>query len=735
MIKLIEVVAGVVVCASCALGQSPIVVSDLTRLKTVSGVDVAPDGSYCVYVVREIVEQDDGYAYRNHLWRAELDGEANARALTSGERQASSPVISPDGRTLAFVRTGEDDSSQVWLMPMDAPGEARQLTTLEHGAGRPVWRPDGNALLVSSSIPAAGEIEGVPTWSDERVERSWGDARSEEGTDLSPDGDLAEVRQWLAANADEDDPFVITRLSFQGEQGLRGEMRFAHLFVVDVEDGEATQITDGFESHSGAIWSPDGAFVYFTSDADQRLHPDRSLTQTLRRIDADGSNRQHVAGHAAIDVRGPEFGKDGVLRVACRDADDPLYAQWEVCDVVGSELTMRTDGWDAPVSSYWGMSDGSLIITSPWQGTFPIMVIGEDDQVMPVALDGNAGVRSMDVDGGRIVAAVTTVKRPTRVVMIDDDGQERVLHDPNAWVGERRLSMPEAHWIEREDGTRVQYWVMAPTAGREGGGERAPSFVDDDTAGAGARKRKTVLEIHGGPAAMWGPGELSMWHEFQLLCAHGYGLVYSNPRGSGGYGYDFKRANERDWGVGPAGDVLACLDDAVRRYDWIDEDRLVVTGGSYAGYLTAWIVAHDHRFKAALAQRGVYDLTTFFGEGNAWRLVAWAFGTYPAGLEPGTRAESGSQKAAILDEQSPFSHAHAIQTPLLIMHASQDLRTGVSQSEMLYRALKVMNKPVEYIRYPGAGHDLSRTGDPDQRMDRLARIVEWFERFVGDHAD
>lgn len=710
MTQVHRVVFGVVALASVAWGQTPIVVSDLTRLKTVSSVDVAPDGSYCVYVLREIVEDDGEYTYRNHLWRAELDGDALPRALTSGNRGASSPSISPDGSMLAFVRPGigQDASSQIWLMAMDRPGEARQLTTLEHGAFRPVWRPDGTALLVTSSIPA-GDLEGSPAWDHERVERGWADAT--EGDDPSPDGDLDDVRRWLTSNAAEDDPVVITRLDFQGERGLRGEMRFSHLFVVDADDGSATQATDGFRDHGGAIWSPDGASVLFTRDADGTVHPDRQQVSSLWQMQADGTNETLVVGGGEIDVRGPQYGDDGVLRYVCRDADDLLFAQWEVCEVGAS--APRTVDWDSPVASYWGLSDGSLVLASRWHGTFPIVLIGADGQVIPVELEDDAGVRTMDVDGGRIVAGVTSVAHPTRLILIDRDGRERVLHDPNAWVQERRLSMPTAHWIERDDGTKVQYWVMAPS---------------------GDGPHKTVLQIHGGPAAMWGPGELSMWHEFQLLCAWGYGVVFSNPRGSSGYGYDFKRANERDWGTGPAGDVLACLDDAASRYSWIDQDRLVVTGGSYAGYLTAWIVAHDHRFKAALAQRGVYDLTTFFGEGNAWRLVPWAFGTYPEGLEVGTPTESGREKAAILDEQSPFSHAHQIDTPLLILHASQDLRTGVSQSEMLYRALKVLDKPVEYVRYPGAGHDLSRTGDPAQRMDRLLRIVEWFERFVGDEA-
>jgi dipeptidyl aminopeptidase/acylaminoacyl peptidase len=227
--------------------------------------------------------------------------------------------------------------------------------------------------------------------------------------------------------------------------------------------------------------------------------------------------------------------------------------------------------------------------------------------------------------------------------------------------------------------------------------------------------------MHGGPSAMWGPGESTTWHEFQFFTARGYGIVYSNPRGSGGYGQKFQKMNYQNWGEGPSGDVLAVATEAAKE-SWVDPNRQVLTGGSYAGYLTAWIVGHDNRFKAAAAQRGVYDLTTFMGEGNAWRLVPFHFGGYPWNEE--TRN--------ILLRESPLSYVDKIQTPLLIKHGDNDLRTGPIQSEMLYKSLKILGKPVEYVRYPGASHELSRSGDPLQRMDRLLRFLEFMERYVGE---
>jgi dipeptidyl aminopeptidase/acylaminoacyl peptidase len=252
-------------------------------------------------------------------------------------------------------------------------------------------------------------------------------------------------------------------------------------------------------------------------------------------------------------------------------------------------------------------------------------------------------------------------------------------------------------------GMTVEYWIMKP-ANYEAG-----------------KKYPLLLEIHGGPAAMWGPGETTMWHEYQFFCSKGYGVVYCNPRGSGGYGLDFLRANINDWGTGPTSDVLTALDKTVATESWVDTSRLVVTGGSYAGYLVAWIIAHDHRFKAACSQRGVYDLATFFGEGNAWRLVPNYFGGYP--WEATTKAT--------LQRESPINYVQNITTPYIIFHGENDRRTGTTQGEMLYRSLKVWEGPVEYVRHPAATHEITRSGNNRQRIDQMLRTYEFFERYIG----
>ena len=268
----------------------------------------------------------------------------------------------------------------------------------------------------------------------------------------------------------------------------------------------------------------------------------------------------------------------------------------------------------------------------------------------------------------------------------------------------RQLSTYEPHRFINSVGLAIDYWTIKPT------------LFDPQ------KKYPLLVQIHGGPSAMWGPGEASTWHEMQFFAARGYAIVFSNPRGSGGSGRDFQRANFRDWGAGPAADVLTAADFAAQAA-YVDRTRQVVTGGSYGGYLTAWIVGHDHRFKAAIAARGVYDLVTFFGEGNAWSLLPQYFGGYP--WDKAVRP--------ILERESPQTYVENIKTPLLIKHADTDFRTGVIQSQMLYKSLKQMGRPVEYVRYPRATHELSRSGEPKQRLDRLVRFEEFFRRYIGEN--
>ncbi|MEO0649065.1 MAG: S9 family peptidase [Planctomycetota bacterium] len=711
-----------------------VALADLARIAQVTDVDVGPRGARAVFVIRsvfgDVTDREATVGYRNQLWLTER-GSARARALTFGERGASGPAIGPPSADagdlqLAFVRAGEGSGDgmagegagkpQVWLMPLERGGEARQLTDFEHGASNPQWYPDGSALLVSTSVPVDG-LEGPPPFDLERPARDFEPAAEDE-TDPErsvPDADLDTLRAFLADGATDADPTVRYDLDFQAELGLAGVDRRTHLWRVDLETGEATEVAGGWTSHRGARLSPLGTSLLYVADPDSGAHPDRLTRSALYRLDLASGERTPLVDDEGWSVGSARWSLDGsTVLFTATDQSEPTFGQVELARVpaVGGSWERLLPTLDRHVQGLEvARVDGRerALFRCPTEGRVALMAYAFEDASLAALAEFEGAVTTFDATGGSVAAACSTAADPMSLHWIrprPDDGSSdptglRVDEPANPFAG-HELSTPTERWTEAPDGTRVQYWVMPPIGLAPDG--RAP----------------VVLSLHGGPMVMWGPGSLSMWHEWQWLCARGYAVVYLNQRGSNGYGRAFQRANYRNWGAGPASDALAALEAAAAEFDWIDPDRAVVTGGSYAGYLTAWIVGHDDRFKAAVAQRGVYDLVTFFGEGNAWRLVPYHFGGYP--WEPEVRE--------VLMRESPFSHVDAIRTPLLVMHASRDLRTGVSQSEMLYRALKVLERPVEYVRYPDAGHDLSRTGDPHQRMDRLGRILEFFERYA-----
>jgi dipeptidyl aminopeptidase/acylaminoacyl peptidase len=593
-------------------------------------------------------------------------------------------------------------------MPLRGPGEAQAITKLEHGAAAPIWRPDGKALLVTSAIPIS-KLEGKPHFDLESPQRDWFDydrpsPGSKTEIEARPDGDRRALRNWLARNASKDNPTVIDRVNFLGEQDLQHEMEIAELFVIDREhDNKATQITKDFYNHGAPQYSPDGKTIVYVSAPPGSEHPDRVRRSVIWTMNADGSSARPLLDMKSHSFSNPRFTADGAaLVVGGSQTDEPAYRQTGLArfDLKG-KLTWLTAKWDSSARGAKVTSDGSVLFASPWHGGEPLLRAGLNDGAVTTLVEGPTGVGAFDAGGGRIVYSLISVPDPNELYVRERDGKTRCLTDLNGWVRDKEIVLPEEHWITRPDGTKVQYWVMNPTGAERG------------------RKYPWVLDMHGGPSAMWGPGEFSMWWEFQLFCSWGYGVTYANPRGSGGYGYAFQKANYKDWGKSPMEDVLGALEDSQKANPMIDSNRLFLTGGSYAGYLAAWMIGHDHRFKAAAAQRGVYDLSTFYGEANAWSLVPEEFGGYP--WEPATRK--------LLDEASPITYVANIRTPFLILHGSQDFRTGYAQSEMLFRSLKQLGRPVEYVRYPGIGHELTRSGPPLQRMDHMLRIVEFFERY------
>ncbi|MDZ7934190.1 MAG: S9 family peptidase [Emticicia sp.] len=691
------------------VGKEKVLVTDLTRIKQIGSINIAPDGKKAIYSLRtsEVSEENKlEYDYRTHLFLTDFQ---TVKQITRGTESVGSAAWSPDSKQIAFARNVKG-KSQIFIMPLDG-GEAFQLTDSKYGASNPNWSKDGSKISFSVGLSLTELLKdsvlnpskGVPAWSLEKP----GFAKNEflkpaKGVKPNPDGTIEEIRAYLEKDVEDKKAKVINRLTFQGEATTQPELNFSHIYTIEAKEGaKATPLTTGFISYGGGAWLRDGKIAVVTS-LDSMQHPDRERDNAVFLINPDGSNKKMLLGQKGMSFSGMSWSQDGQNMAYVKSNSDGVN--------IGNLYLAKADGTNAQLIKFdrsvgglrWSRDAKYLYFTAQSNGGQPLYSVDAQTRKIEQLTDFDSGILDFGISTDKILYAKTEVANPNELYVADLQMKNPVkLTSINDWVKNKALSFPEKRTYINTKGQKIEYWIMKPTNLEVG------------------KKYPLLLNMHGGPTAMWGPGEFSMWHEHQYFCSQGYGVVYANPRGSGGYGLDFMRANIKDWGTGPTEDVLAAATDAAKA-SWVDTSRQVITGGSYAGYLTAWIVAHDNRFKAAFAQRGVYDLTTFMGEGNAWRLIPSYF-NYPW----------NDTKEKVLETNSPYTFVDKIRTPLLIKHGENDLRTGVIQSEMMYKSMKIMGKEVEYVRMPGGTHELSRTGNVRQRIDRMLRIYEFFERFVG----
>ena len=700
--------------------RQPVLVTDMLKIKTISAVTLTEDGKNAAFVVTSIEPESDSakweYKYTNQLWVVSTEPGANPRQLTFSREGASQPAWSPDGKQLAFVRT-VDARPQIFLLSFGG-GEPMQLTKFKYGAASPRWSPDGKQIAFVASVRPRDLMtdsllnpgKRVPAWSMEKPGYAKNEQLNSSAAKPNPDGSMNEVRAYLEMNANDRKATVLNKLNFQSETDISAEMNFNQLFVVNVQpNATPVPVTRGFFRHNNLQFTPDGKQFIMTADLDSTEHPDRSQESEIFMANADGSNLRMLLGKKGIAYTNALLSNDGKwIAFQYSKTNYVSVPTLALMPVNGSEKDIIDIPFDRNVgNAVWSKDDQAIYFTSQSNGGTPLYRLDIKTKQVKQLTDFNSGILSFDFANDKFVYVKTEVANPNELYIADANAAnaKRITSFNEGWVKQKQISIPEKHSFTNSIGLTVEYWVMKPI-GFEAG-----------------KKYPLLLEIHGGPAAMWGPGESSMWHEYQYFCSKGYGVVYCNPRGSGGYGEKFLRGNIKDWGAGPSSDVLTALDRTVAE-GWADTSKLVVTGGSYAGYLVAWIIGHDKRFKAACSQRGVYDLSTFFGEGNAWRLVPNYFGGYP--WEP--------EAKAVLQRESPLTYVQNITTPYIIFHGDNDRRTGFVEGEMLYRSLKVLGRPVEYVRHPNATHEITRSGNNRQRIDQMLRTWEFFERYINPKA-
>lgn len=690
-------------------------VTDLLQVKSINSVALSPDGSKALYALTSIELNDNAkwdYKYTTQLWIAPTDGNGEAYPITTAKEGASQGSFSPNGKDIVFVRA-VNGRPQLFLLSLSG-GEPKQLTNFKYGASNPRWNADGTALLFTASInlkefirdPQLNPNKEVPSWNSEKPGFTNNSNLVPNTAKPDPNGSMEEVRAYLELNETDRMAKVINKLNFQEESTTSGESSISHVFLLNLKKGgNPVPVTKGFYSFSNPQFIPGTNSILVDADYNTEVSPDRTQESQIMKVDLSTGAATLFLGKKDMSYNGSVVSPDGkFIAFQYGNTGFASVPALGIIAVDGSPESVLTIPFDRNKNSViWGPDNNTLYFTASSNGGITLNKLEIPTRKITTLTDVNSGINAIAIKNGVAVYSKTQVTNPFELYVSTGDFKtdKALTHHNSDWIANKQLSIPEKHSFVNEKGLTVEYWVMKPTNYEPG------------------KKYPLLLEIHGGPSAMWGPGENSMWHEFQFWCSKGYGVVYSNPRGSGGYGVNFLRANVNDWGNGPMRDVLTSLDKTVAE-GWADTSKLAVTGGSYAGYLVAYIIGHDKRFKAACSQRGVYDLRTFFGEGNAWRLVPNYFGGYPW----------EKNVLPILERESPINYVQNITTPYIIFHGENDLRTGVIQGEQLYKSLKVLGRPVEYVRHPGATHEITRSGVNRQRIDQMLRTWEFFARYI-----
>lgn len=649
---------------------------DVYELTGVADPRLSPDGATVAYTVGAVDEKANDY--RSAVWLAAADGSEPPRRFTTGDKADAEPRWSPDGARLAFTSNRADKASQLYVMPV-AGGEPRKLTSLKEDVSQAVWSPDGTRIAF-----------------------------------------VARVRD--AAYDEEDDkkraPRRLTRLQYKLDSVGWTADRPQHVFVVPADgSAEPAQLTDGdCEDHSPA-WSPDGATIAFISARHEDW--DLELVTDVYLVSAGGGEPRRLT-QGGGGIGGLSWAPDGSRLAVDRYEgvfDDPRHSHVALVDLESGSLTFLTRSLDLNCTTYPGMreplwdGDGLVFVVED-HGRVHIYRVPVDGSGEPrLVVGGEREVTGLDVAGGRLAFTASEPARPSELY---DGGRAAGSDDPasagrrltsvgEAFAAGRELVVPERFTAVSADGSEVDAWVMRPAGCEEG------------------KKYPTLLNIHGGPYGQYGVG---FFDEFQVYCGAGYAVVFSNPRGSSGGPEEWARAirgpgeDGGGWGSVDYEDCMAVADEAVRRFDFVDADRLGVIGGSYGGYMTSWIVAHTDRFKAAVSERAVNNFDSQWGSSD----FGWDFKGYTDTFL--------FEDVDLYLRMSPSTYAQDIHTPLLILHSEEDLRCPVEQAEHLFVTLRLLKRPVELVRFPAESHELTRSGSPVHRVQRFELVVEWFDRYL-----
>ncbi len=624
--------------------------------------------------------------YQRTLWRWQ-EGWDEARQFTNGGKMDSSPAYRPSGEQLAFL-SSRGGKPQVYLIRTDG-GEAKAITSMPNGVTGFTWSPDGKYIAFLSPLTAE----------ERRLEKQGKFPPPPPKDELE-----GKVRKVEEEHNEKErlDPRVYRGLPFKAGTDFVGD-RFSHIFIleVDAEEPKPRRLTDGQVDFARPQWSPNGRYLW--SSVVRKPTEDRFAESDIVRITVkDGEVKKMV--RPGFWGMAPHPSPDGNWVAAMMMDEEsgfghvPRFTIFKANGSGWQDMNLEIDR--SITGMVWAADSQGIYCVIEDSGYSQIHYLSLESGEFTPQCGEQEYIQAFDAsDAGDFVYIARTTERPPEVYVCPSKGESKritTIHDK--WLDEVQVAPTREIRYAAPDGQEIQGWIVEP-----------PDFDP-------AEKWPLALNVHGGPHVMWTPAAHAMWLEWQLHAARGYVVFFCNPRGSDGYGDAFRTAIQNDWGEADMDDILSGVD-AVVAEGYIDPKRMAVTGGSYGGFMTAWIIGHDQRFAAAVSQRGVYQLMSFYGTSDVPRLIEGEFETM---------AFDDPDK---MWKYSPFAYVRNMKTPVLLIHSDNDFRVPISDAEQLFTALKKLNRKVEFVRYPREGHELSRSGEPKHRIDRLERMTGWFDKY------
>jgi dipeptidyl aminopeptidase/acylaminoacyl peptidase len=682
-------------------GPRAMMLGDWYRVVNVSGAAVSPDGKRVAMTVTRAVESEN----RRHseVWVVNTAG-GEPRRWTSPNTESSNPRWSPDGKYLFFSSSRTGGTGNTWAIRLDEPsGEAIQVPGYPTAGSMPA---DGSfAVFTEAATPAPQVPAGDPFAQQQPMARPPFDAITRPSVPARFDGRHVVDMTYKNNNT-----------GFVPGRRVPRTWRPQQLFRQTVGDTAKKQITNVAYSHRGALVSPDGKWVAFVADARLRADsvvdlerdslaklPYDKVRDEAERNDADiyvisvdGGTPRKVADWMGSESNlewSPDSKRLAFIGRPGRTKNASLY----VVDAAGGTPKNLIPGWQYEPGDLFWLKNGQIHVAADIGGRSALLRVDITGATLPKELiGGRRQLRgaSYDATGKMVAYTATSMTKPTELYIANADGTgERKLTSFNDAVNADVVWSDAERFTYKSVGNmEIEGWLMKPYGYQAG------------------KKYPMVIYIHGGPHSAYGEG---WFDEFQNLAAQGMFVLFTNPRGSSGYGADFTYSTRGRWGMEDYEDLMKAVDIVAARPD-VDSTKMGATGGSYGGFMTTWMATKTNRFAAIQTDRTITDWTYWYGASDAQGLTEFEFYGKPW------------DNQALYDTLSPIRYVSKVKTPMLIVQSEEDHRTPMGSAEMWFMSLKKQGVPVELIRYPRSNHDLSRTGEPWLLVDRLGRLRHWF---------